>query len=209
MSERIHHIFYINLKRRYDRRVEIETELNQMKLPYERFNAIENVHGFIGCSHSHLAVLKLAKERGYPNVLILEDDFTFLISKEDFERRLNTFLDRVPNYDVFMLSYNLRESQDIPASEPDTDTDFVLKRVLYAQTASGYLVSSSYYDKLIELYEWAFPLLEQTHQHWNYMNDVVWKTLQEKDGWYCMEPRIGKQRESYSDLGGSVVNYGV
>lgn len=209
MYQNIHHIFYINLERRQDRRQEIEMELSKMKLQYERFNAIENEHGFLGCCYSHLAVLKLARERGYPNVLILEDDFTFLISKEDFERRLNTFLDMVPNYDVFMLSYNLRESEDMVVESPPPDMDFELKRVKYAQTASGYLVNHTYYDKLIELYEWAFPLLQQTHQHWVYMNDVVWKKLQEKDRWYCMIPRIGKQRESYSDLGRCVMDYGV
>lgn len=187
--------------------MEIEGELNKMDLKYERFEAIEREHGFIGCCHSHLEVLKLARERGYPNVLIFEDDFTFLVSKEEFNRRLNVFLDKCPDYDVFMLSYNLRESKDVVIA--DADIDFQLKRVLYAQTASGYLVRSSSYEKIIELYEWAFPLLEQTHEHWIYMNDVIWKRLQEKDNWYCMEPRIGKQRESYSDLGRCVVNYGV
>jgi len=206
--QHIDHIFYINLSKRYDRRVEIETELNKMGLKYERFNAISRTEGFIGCSLSHLEVLKLAKKRGYKNVLILEDDFTFLVSKEELNRRLNLFFNMVPDYDVFMLSYNLREHADMPALD-HPEVDFTMKRVLYAQTASGYVVNSSYYDKLIELYEWAFPLLEQTHTHWVYMNDVVWKCLQEKDKWYCIDPRIGKQRPSYSDLGGSDVDYGV
>jgi len=205
MSHYIHNIIYINLDKRYDRRVQIENELNHMKLSYERFSAISHKHAFIGCAYSHLAVLKLAKQRGYKNILILEDDFTFLVSKEEFERQINEVFRVIPDYDVFMLSYNLNESQDVNIQY----SEFKWKRVLYAQTASGYLVNSEYYDKLIELYEWAFPLLEQTHQHWIYMNDVVWKTLQQKDAWYCIEPRIGKQRESYSDLAGEMVNYGL
>lgn len=205
MSHLIDHIFYINLDRRYDRRVQIELELNKMNLQYERFSAISHKHGFIGCSYSHLAVLKLARERGYKNVLILEDDFTFLVSREELDNKLQSFFNTVPNYDVFMLSYNLRKSEDVHTE----NTDIVLKRILYAQTASAYLVNSTYYDKIIELYEWAFPILEETHQHWIYMNDVVWKRLQEKDAWYCPEPRLGKQRESYSDLAGCIMNYGV
>ena len=31
--------------------------------------------------------------------------------------------------------------------------------MLFAQTASGYIINSNYYDKLITLYEWCLPLL--------------------------------------------------
>lgn len=208
MSNKIDHIFYINLERRPDRREQIEEELNNMQLSYERFNAVDRVPGCVGCCYSHLSVLKLAKERGYKNVLIFEDDFTFRVSKEEFERRLNAFFELYgDNYDVFMLSYNMRESSDVVMQ--DGSYDFKMKQVLYAQTASGYIVNSKYYDKLINLYEWAFPMLERTGEHWIYMNDVVWKCLQRSDRWYCMEPRYGVQRESFSDLAGGVCNYGV
>lgn len=208
MSNKIDHIFYINLQRRDDRRKEIEDELNKMELSYERFNAVERTPGCVGCCYSHLSVLKLAKERGYKNVLIFEDDFTFRVSKEEFEKRLGSFFEIYgDNYDVFMLSYNMRESTDVIL--PEGNYDFKMKHVRYAQTASGYIVNSKYYDKLIHLYEWAFPMLEKTGQHWIYMNDVVWRCLQQSDSWYCMEPRFGIQRESFSDLAGGVCNYGV
>ena len=84
MSVNIDHIFYINLDKRKDRRVEIEQELNKMELPFERFKAIETPgRGILGCGLSHLSVFKLAKERKYKNVLIFEDDFYFLISKPE------------------------------------------------------------------------------------------------------------------------------
>jgi hypothetical protein len=47
---------------------------------------------------------------------------------------------------------------------------------------------------LIELYEYNIPLLEQTQEHWNYANDIVWKQLQQQDKWYFINNRIGKQR---------------
>ncbi len=192
MSENIDKIIYINLNKRIDRRAEIEQELNNLNLPFERFEAIET-HGFgiLGCGKSHLAVLKLAKERGYKNVLILEDDFTFLVSKETFEEQLTSFFNDKIDYDVLMLSYNLQK-------HTTTDYAYVFK-ILNVQLASGYIVNQAYYDKLIHLYEYAMPLLASTREHWNYANDAVWNRLVPYDKWFCFVERIGKQRASYSD----------
>ena len=74
-----------------------------------------------------------------------------------------------------------------------------LKKVKDAQTASAYIVNEKYYDKLIELYEWAMPLLDTTGSHWIYANDQVWKKLQPNDKWYCFTERIGIQSDGFSD----------
>ena len=188
--EHIDMTIYINLNRREDRRKLIENELNTLK--YERYEAVDMPHmGIYGCMLSHLNVLKLARERGYKNILILEDDFTFLVSKEEFQQNLTDFFKTNINYDVCMISYNLHEKEDIENS--------VVSRVLFAQTASGYIVNSNYYDTLIELYEQTAPLLLQTGKHWLYANDIVWRDLQKKDKWYYFKTRIGKQRSGYSD----------
>ena len=192
MSHNIDKIIYINLNKRKDRRNEIEQELNNFSLEYERFEAIETPsHGIIGCGKSHLSVLKLAKEKNYKNVLILEDDFMFLVSKEEFEENLSNFFSLNLDWDVCMLSYNLIKSKQL--------NNNVVNKVVEVQTASGYLVNNHYYDKLIQLYEWALPLLEQTGQHWIYANDQIWKQYQPNDNWFYFITRIGKQRLSYSD----------
>jgi glycosyl transferase family 25 len=190
------------LNKRTDRREQIEKELNEFGLKYERFEAIET-HGFgtHGCGLSHLAVLKLAKENNYKNVLILEDDFTFLVSKDEFEQELTSFFNLKIPFDVLMLSYNLYQGED-------TEYGFINK-VKDAQTASGYLVNKHYYDILIDLYEWAMPLLNQTKQHPIYANDMAWKKLQPKDSWYYFTKRIGKQAPGYSDNEQQFFDYGV
>lgn len=64
MSNNISHIFYINLKKRTDRKEHIEKQLNDFNLLYERFEAIETPgFGCVGYTMSHLSVLKLAKEK--------------------------------------------------------------------------------------------------------------------------------------------------
>ncbi len=194
MSHNIDMIMYINLNRRTDRRELIEEELNRYELRYEGFEAFDMPSfGAYGCLLSHLNVLKTARDRRYKNVLILEDDFTFIVSKDEFEDNLNKFFnsDIGSNYNVCMLSYNLHEHIKLD--------NMVVSRVLFAQTASGYIVNSNYYDKLIRLYEWALPLLLQTGAHWLYANDIVWRELQKADNWYYFKTRIGKQRAGYSD----------
>lgn len=192
--QNIEHIFYINLDKRPDRRIEIENELQKMNLSAERFTGIlyDPPLGIVGCGKSHLQVLKMAKERGYKNVLILEDDFTFLVSKEILEENIQKLFDEKPDFDVCFLAYNLNRS------EPVVDHPFLL-RAYDSQSASAYIVNHHYYDKIIELYEWALPILERTHQHWIYANDQVWKRLQANDHWYCFATRLGKQSDGFSD----------
>jgi len=204
VDSRFHKVFYINLDRRPDRRAHIEHQLEQMGFDsYERFPAIDRPgQGIVGCGYSHLAVLKLARERNYPNVLIFEDDFTFVVSPEQFSETITAFFESPvgQDYDVCMLGYNLRDYDLCP------DTPF-MTRVRYAQTASGYLVHSRYYDALIELYEHAIPLLEKTGQHWVYANDVVWKSLQAKDRWFCFTQRFGRQIDGFSDNANCYMKY--
>jgi GR25 family glycosyltransferase involved in LPS biosynthesis len=198
------HIFYINLDKRTDRRNEIENELENRGLIAERFPAIEVAPpmGILGCGKSHLQVLKIAKERGYPNVLILEDDFVFLVDRDILDKNIQTLFEFADSniVDVCFLAYNLVQSEPVPENND-------LIRVKYSTTASAYIVNAHYYDKFIHLYEEAMPLLEQTQQHWIYANDQVWRTLQEKDHWYCFSTRIGKQREGFSDNSQRYVSY--
>lgn len=203
MSKYIDKIMYINLKSRVDRLEQIERELNNFQLQnYERFEAICTPDfGIYGCGLSHLAVLKLAKKRSYKNILILEDDFQFIVTKEIFEENLRIFFENNKYYNVCMLSYNLHNYANIDNSN--------VNRVLFAQTASGYIVNANYYDKLIELYERYLPLLNTTKCHWVYANDIIWRDYQSKHIWYCFKTRIGKQRPSYSDNSNKFADYGV
>ena len=200
MADKIDKIFYINLDRRTDRRDLIEMDLAKIGLNAERFPGIPFEPGIVGCGKSHLAVMKMAKERGYKNVLILEDDFTFLVSKEELDVALEKFFSNVKEYDVCMFCcQNMVEVSTRPHP--------FLSRLVEANNASAYLINGAYLDTLIQLYEHALPLLERTGEHWNYANDQVWKSLQRKDRWFCFHPRLGKQRSGYSDNAKAFMDY--
>ena len=186
-------VFYINLDHRTDRRTEIEGELNSMGLTHERFSAIRHeTIGGVGCGRSHISVLKLAKERGYKCAMILEDDFMFTVDRIQLEEGIRKLED--VSFDVCLLSCNSFYSVD------SLEYPF-LQRIYEAQTTSGYIINAHYYDTLIAVFEDAVGRFEQTNHHWLYAIDVAWKVLQRRDTWYGFNPRMGKQRPSFSDCG--------
>jgi glycosyl transferase family 25 len=193
-------VYVINLDRRTDRLAEITGELDRMGIPFKRFAGIDRKPGILGCGLSHLAVLKEARSLGLKNVLIFEDDFTFLVEKAVLWEKLEAFFETQECFDVCMLAYNIQESR--------LHSNLLLK-VLQAQTASAYLVNQSFYDPLIALYEEAMPLLEETGCHWIYANDQVWKRLQPGANWFAFKERLGYQRASWSDNSEAFMDYGV
>lgn len=183
------HAVYINLDRRVDRRQQFEAECTRMGLEVERFPAVEHAVPAIGCTRSHLEVLKLARARGYPSVIVFEDDFDFHIPRAE----LDMILAALPeDYDVVMLDYYIN------ASTPYSDA-FV--RIQDAQAASCYIVHARFYDALIANLEEAVRLYEANpHCHWLYIGDQYWKHLQPHSHWYASLRRAGRQRPGYSDL---------
>lgn len=184
---------YINLAHRTNKRTQIENELTKYGLPFERYDAFEYPEfGSYGCAMSHLGVLKHARDNGYKNVMILEDDFVFCLSKEMVEKQLFEIFTFKLDFDVCMLSYNL-----ISSSETE---NINIQKIMEAQTSAGYIVQSHYYDRLITLLEDANRLLFKTRQHWLYSNDQSWKPLQLTDNWYCFKERTGHQLPGFSDV---------
>jgi len=191
------HAFYINLDRRTDRRADMEREFGKMNLTVERFPAVEYIPPTIGCNLSHIEVLKLARQRGYESVMIFEDDFQFIVSKEEWDQLIT----RLPtSYDVVMMSYNLVDA---------TPYNETFDKVHGAQTTSGYIVHSRFYDALIAKWEEGTRLFKENPEvHWVYLLDQYWKSLQPTNEWYAFKTRIGIQRAGFSDLAGGFVEYG-
>ena len=81
--------FVVNLERRPDRLEHIQKEMDYMGWDYELFKAVDlNNHG--GCTLSHTEIIKIAKERGYDSVMVIEDDCTFLPYSKDLINKIET-----------------------------------------------------------------------------------------------------------------------
>lgn len=202
--DNIDRIFVINLEHRKDRLAEFYIQMEKTKIDLskvERFNAFYKPFndGALGCTMSHLEILKIAKERKYKNVLIFEDDFEFLVTAEDFEQKMRDFFTLQLDWNVLMLSYLLQHSKPF---------NLLLGITNEAQTTSGYLVNGEYFDTLINCLEINSKLLLRTKQHWFYTIDQAWKSLQKEDNkWFYFTERCGKQRASLNEHG-ILIDYG-
>lgn len=191
---------YINLEHRTDRRSHVEQQLAQFPfLHAERFNAIKMEHGALGCSKSHLKCLKIARRRGWDQVLIVEDDIQFL-DPELFTKQFKQFAENNRPFDVLLISGN--------NARPYIHVDEVCIKVSNCQTTTGYLVQSHYYDTLIENFKRGVKrLAKYPKQNGKYAIDVYWKRLQRRDIWFLITPITVTQKEGHSDIEGKYVDY--
>jgi glycosyl transferase, family 25 len=195
----IQHCFYINLDKRPDRKQHVESQLNKLGIPYERFRAIQMENGAIGCSMSHLSILRKAKEQNLPHVMIVEDDIKFL-NPVLLKKQITQFLTTIRDFDVLLIGGN-----NMPPFKEINDSCIKVSR---CQTTTGYLVKQHYYDILIDNIKTGIgKLLKEPQQHILYAIDKYWFRLQERDKWYLITPLTVIQREDYSDIEKRATNY--
>jgi len=160
-----------------------------------RLSAIKDDRdGAVGCLKSHIAVMTMAVEQQWKNVLVLEDDVEF----NDFDngiKRLETLL-RSP-YDVIMLGGT--------TAVFDRNTF----KVSNSQSAASYLVNNHYFETLLTNFKEGLKNLllhPEGHQHL-YSADRCWCELQRRDNWYIVFPSLMYQVPDYSDIVKGNVDY--
>lgn len=195
-------IFYINLDRRADRNQHILDMFNECNiLPdmYERFSAIEEVNGAMGCTKSHINILQIAKERNYNYILVVEDDL-IINDKTNFINNVNKIFEDNIDFDVIQISGNVLRC---------TSSEYkYLSKLIDSQTTSGYIVNCKYIDKLIQNYtESLNSMILEGKKHENCL-DIHWKVLQKTDNWFIFNPKLGYQMDGYSDIEKRITKYG-
>jgi GR25 family glycosyltransferase involved in LPS biosynthesis len=198
-------ILYINLEHRTDRNEHILNEIKKIDPTLSkthRIDAISNADGGLGCSLSHIKALELCKESSWNNVVILEDDFTFLSNdSNEIHKSINHLFTHIPNYDMFLLSTGLYDFKYIDTLYP------LIRKVLSSQTASGYIVNRNYLDKLLANFVESSNAIKREGRLCRNCLDQHWKILMPTDNWFTLNNRLGVQYESYSDIEKKLVNY--
>ena len=199
-------VYYINLNYRIDRKDRFLKEMKKINFPenkIKRFDAIKNNRGEIGCSRSHIEILKEFINSNNNNCIIFEDDFIFNVNPEIVKLTFKKLFDNNVDYDIIMLSGNIYNYNN-------TKYNF-LNKVNDGQTASGYLLSKKFAQKLLDNYIEGEKLLSSHDRNYYYIYaiDQYWKKLQPNNKWYIFNPILGKQNESYSDIEKKYVNYNV
>ena len=196
----IKNIFYINLDTRPDRKTFFENQMRMIGINNaKRFNAIKHNIGAIGCSLSHLELLKYAKQQNMDHILIMEDDIMFT-KPVMFTYYLNNVLAKYKNFDVLLIAGNNMGEY--------TRIDNFCVKITKCQTTTGYLVKNHYFDKLIQNYEEGINNLKQNPTLMNkYAIDQYWTKLQLRDRWYLLTPLTVTQKPDYSDIEKKEINY--
>lgn len=99
-------VFCISVAEREDRRALLEVEFAACNLEIEFYLVQRDENPERGCFNSHKACAAMAIERGYKNVLIMEDDATLEGVKSSSVRRINDFL-RCKQPEIFYLGVTL------------------------------------------------------------------------------------------------------
>lgn len=199
-------IYYINLNHRKDRYENIIKELNKTNIDKKKINRIPGIYmkdfGILGCAKSHCLALESFLKSSLDNkyCIIFEDDFEFTLDQEKINILIDKVFNEVKDFDVLMLSANILNSKNI-------DFDFLTK-IYDAQTLSGYAINRKFASILLNNYRESILLLEKegTKSH-PYCFDIYMKRLQPFTKWYALNPLIGKQIESYSDIENKIVSY--
>lgn len=197
-------IVYINLAHRRDRNVRMKHHLRELLAPKEkiiRFDAIKASPGALGCVKSHIAVLEMAMESDWEDVLIFEDDFQFVRDDENISR-LNKWLHTLDavRWDMAFLSANYHRVT------PLKSVDYLL-RVNQAWCACAYRVKRHYYPHLLANFRQSLAYLEQGGDPQCFALDVHWWHLMMKDCWLGIYPCAGYQAPDKSDIEQTHIDY--
>jgi GR25 family glycosyltransferase involved in LPS biosynthesis len=217
-------IFIINLEKRTDRKNEMMEELKKHNIQnYEFYNAdrpsIQDIiqwnknyckHvvtsfrsaekflmyqiGCLGCLKSHLGVCKLALERKYKNVLILEDDTQFIHNLDV----LAEFTSQIKNeYDMlYLCGSHTGVRETVSKNIVKTANTHTTGSYLITEDAMKYLVNNiQSYTKEVDVY-----YAEEIQQ-------ARWPNGSHRFNCLCTRPHITKQRAGFSDIQQAVVNY--
>lgn len=191
--------YYINRKDKPDRLNHLKT--NILNKPFfsnlQRFEAIVEDNGRIGCSKSHIQCLKQLQNREEKYFLMIEDDIA--IKNNHFNNFVKDF-DKIKDkqWDMIVLGGT------VCTGEFSLFENFY--RLLFSYTTTGYIVKKSYIPTLLENFKKSLEMLIKTNDRLYYL-DVYWNILQKRDKWYVYSKSFISQLHDYSTTEEKETNY--
>lgn len=208
--ENIDAIYFINLDHRTDRLEQFQAEMKKMGFPEEKVHRVPAIYkpdiGALGCGLSHIKVMNMILESNHKTCLVFEDDFSFTLDGNYCNFLFKKFFESKREFDLVMMGGKILKHE--------TTDSFFLHKILDAQTSSAYIIQKRYAKVIRDTLEEGMKLLEEYYNqhkkaHHDYCLDIYWKKLQLTDNWLVFHPKMGIQRESYSDIEGRFADYGV
>lgn len=180
--------YVINLEKRKDR-----LELLNIPFKWERFNAIEENPGYVGCLKSHQEVIKKSIELDLDKVLIFEDDVELC---ENFENKFNDIIQKLPNnWDLLYLGgWNKGEIKKYDDGINIAENVFCMH---------AYLVNRKFIPILFEILHSKDN--KQTNQR-DYKCDVLLSNNLNRGNCFICDPPLAWQKAGYSDIEKQITN---
>ena len=191
--------FVVNLKRRPDRLERFKKQMDYLGWDFEVFEAIDT-NSYMGITKSQLAIIEIAKERGYKKVRIMEDDCEIMPYAHDFINKLdeelenlnyailnlsptlNRHINRAENSQYFLDMTNLPEKRD-----PNHRDIYAANMIVYDQ---------SIYDEMFKISEVAF----QSGEYYYALDDFTFQFIVQKFQSYCPIFPVCTQGNDWSDI---------
>jgi GR25 family glycosyltransferase involved in LPS biosynthesis len=202
-------IYCINLDRRTDRWEECQKIFKKLEIEVERFSAVDGKlltlpHGNVynaelAGSMSHTEIIKMAKEKGYKNILILEDDIEF---KPELNTLFEEYIKQVPtDWDILFFGGNHVGGANIINTN--------VQRLFRSYAIHAYGVSKAAYDVIIHYMESKIEKVKTTPEKLNpsVAADYFMADLHRNLNVYGFRPHLAWQRTGYSDIQEAVMNY--
>ena len=193
--------YVVNLDRRPDRMQSIEFEMDYIGWDFERFSAVDT-NSHVGCSLSHINIIKLAKENNLESVLIIEDDCTIMPYTKSLIEQINQISNDF-QYGIINLSPTLNrpvylsdefplllDITNLPPKEEHHRGIFATNMILYHK---------SVYDLVLEL--------EKPENLGYYaIDDFIYQFVLPKVQSYSPIMPIGPQLTDWSDVSHGTYN---
>jgi len=194
-------IIYINLTHRTDRKKQLIEEFGKIGINnLNRFDAVKNSNGALGCAISHKSILKDYHLDKHRLLMICEDDVSFFGSYDTLMLLIESFINDA-NLDVLCLGFNNSNKN------PYNDYFYLTSDT---QTMSCYILKPYMKEIMLKNFEMSVQLIElDINSIYKPEIDQVWKLLQKDFNFVIPKIRFAYQRESYSDIEKKVVSYNL
>ena len=189
-------IYCISLKRREDRRLIIENHLNSLGIEFEFVDAIDSKNidgqfqipkGAIGCNLSHLMIYKKTLGSSKP-ILILEDDVEF---SSDVIEKIEDI--QIPeDWALFYFGGN-HNGQELDMIDSN------LHRLKKTFTTHCFAINPKILGEIIEKFSLSYDRFV--------IDEFLAYEIQTKYPCYGLHPSLAWQREGFSDIQETDVNY--
>lgn len=197
--------FVINLDRRPDRMESITKEMQYIGWDFERFSAIDT-NSYMGITKSTFEIIKIAKERKYPRVMMIEDDCGFMPYAKDLLTKIE---ESCPNLEFAMFNLSPTQNRPINVSK-DYDILFDMTNTPEAPPeargiygANMVIYDESIYDKIFDI---ALTAFTNSGEYFFALDDYTYKFIVDKYQSYCPILPIAPQKTNYSNISEGVYN---